>query len=37
VISTAVSKEFGERERAKTAKKASSKPEGKVTKKTGAA
>jgi hypothetical protein len=37
MISTAVSKEFAERERAKTAKKASSKPEGKVVKKTAAA
>jgi ParB family chromosome partitioning protein len=37
VISAAVSKEFAERERAKTAKKASSKPEGKVAKKTAVA
>jgi ParB family transcriptional regulator, chromosome partitioning protein len=37
VISTAVSKEFAEREKAKAAKKASTKPEGKVAKKTAAA
>jgi hypothetical protein len=37
VISAAVSKEFAERERVKTAKKASSKPGGKVAKKTAAA
>jgi len=37
VINTAVSKEFAERERAKAAKKATSKPEGKVAKKTAAA
>jgi hypothetical protein len=32
-----VSKEFAERERAKTAKNANSKPEGKAAKKTAAA
>ena len=37
VISAAVSKEFAERERAKTAKKTTAKPEGKVAKKTAAA
>ena len=37
VISAAVSKEFAERERAKTARKTTAKPEGKVAKKTAAA